>query len=178
MKTALILTIALSATPVLAGDCPQPKRLTCEQLQNKMIERCPQRYDDPKDCDCNCPEATVVEKAIEVLAPSPTIIKEVPGETKYIFQDSPMPPPKGRPLMRYGASYVDGPGLQLGGGYRFKNGIDIVGSLNYHRDHGNDIDAYLKSGPQNCPRYTAVHYPVGKNNVGIGFDITIPIGGN
>jgi hypothetical protein len=108
-----------------------------------------------------------------------TILAIVLMLTPFAFADDhPSPiPPRGYPLLRYAGEYVDGPGLGIGGGYRFKSGIDVVLTAKYHRGHGEDLFLYEKYGSDHYPKYRSVTVPADNTNYGVSFDITIPIGG-
>lgn len=141
---AVILAVALVTSLVSAGECPEcpaPKKLSCDQLLAKAVQRCsPGKIDSWCQCDEPiCPEATICPP------PPPAEVKTV----KVIeFVDSPMPRPKDTFTVGVGPLYMHAAGAVAMGAYTHHSGFGIQAQALYIPQH--DVDPYAASVTYRC----------------------------
>ena len=123
MRLVTIGFVMFTSFAVMAGDCPNPKPLSCDRILQLKELRCPP--DAPCPINIPCPVATVCPP-ITTCPDCPTPITPLPI-IEYIFQDAPMPKPVGHPLFGGGPVYFHGLGLTAVAGYQFTNGWQIIG---------------------------------------------------
>lgn len=140
----MIATLLIAATLAATSDCPTPKRLTCDQLKAKVVERCPKEPESSCAIECTCPTLdTACPTCAEV--PSPKV------ETHYIFQDVPAKP-EGHPFVAFGIGYMHGVGPVAGGGYRWPNGWGVMGQAMYIPQNGTaDVNGVAVQGCVRIP---------------------------
>lgn len=129
MKTALLLTIALSVSPTLAGgtstaDCPTPPKLTCERLLEKAEERCTEER-----LDKFCAPVPPQPRTIYVNVPTPGPERVVERTT---FVDVPVyEEPRDTFIVGAGADYMHGLGATVMGGYIHRSGFGVQAQGSY-----------------------------------------------
>lgn len=187
-KMSYILPIVLLAMGYnsYATECPPPPRLNCEQLKERMIDRCPPEA--PKLCPtCTvCAEPTVVTKEVKVPVPTP-----VPGPERIVTKEVRVEVParaKGQWYLGAGPLWHNEWGATAVGGYKFANGITLLGgptwipqyneagSVNSYRIcQGNKTGGH---GDPYCTQYKDTILPrEGANEWGGQLLLIFPIGG-
>lgn len=159
MKSILVATLMTVSVALAGGDTPQDAKLAgCPPPQVVRVkEKCPPAI-VCATCDVcpTCPEPKVVEKRVEVPS-KPTVIHEIRYQDVVRHEVGWVAAASGL--------YLHGPGLGVGGGYRWGNGVTLLGQALY-MDRNGGRDGYVIENE--CrPK----HIPVGPYDEGDGWGV-------